>query len=1780
MTETPFVDSGFAVPVFSPGDDLIACLNKAMAFLTVVAFSRFLTTNNQLRTFSNPRNQCLYQMQGYVQLSAERQGQNYSGTTYKNNATSSKGNTTTGQARVVKCYSCQVKDIWLGNALSLSDQGMLHGIKRKQSVKLRQSSLQCCFLQTEDLDTYDSDCDGLSNAQAVLMANISNYGSNVISKAQQDSMILSVIEQMSEQMINHVNNWEKANKEQNIESITAELERYKERLNRLTKDFGKHFTPQQELSAEQAFWLRISNPSIEPSFTPPVIVDVPSELPKVSLVNTSLKKLKFHLTQFDSVVKKRTTPSALEEAWLQDKDTTICKLKDTIKSLEKNTKEKNVHHEKCDLEPINEEIENSVATLLSENEQLWNEINHVKQVFKDQFDSIKQIRVRHKEQEIIVENASQIPSATTIAPSMFKLDLVPLPPRLLQNREAHIDYIKHTQENANILQEIVKLAKAKQPLDSELDFACKYATRIQELLVYVQDTCPNAITPSSKKIAVTPINNVKKIRFVEPITSLSKTQQVESSKTSYSNTHVLSSTGVKCSTSNCGSKPLGNKKNDRISQTPNRNKKNNVEAQPRKVNTLNCVAKPVCDVDVKHSLSNANYEILCASCNKSMFDAVHDKCLLDFGSNAIDIPSSSSLVMIGCPNFTLVSGLQMFETHDRESLSAHELYLEVAFRKNTCFIRNLEGIDLLSGSRDINLYTISLDDMLRSSSICLLFKASKTKSWLWHRRLSHLNFGTLNKLAKDGLARGIPRLKFQKDHLCSACSLGKSKKSSHQPKAEDTNQEKLYLLHMDLFLKTKDEAPAAIIKCIKNIQVRLKATIRNVRTDNGTEFVNQTLREWYENVGITHQTSVARTPQQNGAEAINTACYTQNRSLIRLRYNKTPYKFMQDKKPGLSFFHVFGSLCYPTNNHDDLGKFNAKADIGIFIGYTPAKKAFRIYNRRTQIITETIHVTFDELTAMAFKQFSSGSGLHYMTPATSSTRLVSNPISQLPCIPPIRDEWDCLFQPMFDEYFNPSPIAISPVQEATTLRAKVLAESPVSISIDQDALSTKSPKTPTFHDDPLNESPNEDSTSHGSSSNVRQIHTPLEHIGRWTKDHPIANVIDDPSRSVSTRKQLHTDAMWCYFDAFLTSVEPKNFKQAMTEPSWIDAMQEEIHEFERLEVWELVPCPDNVFLIKLKWIYKVKTDESGGVLKNKARLVAQGFRQEEGIDFEESFAPVARIEAIRIFVANAAHKNMTIYQMDVKMAFLNGELKEEVYVSQPEGFVDQDNPLHVYKLKKALYSLKQAPHAWYDMLSSFLFSQQFSKGAVDPTLFTWHAGNDILLVQIYVDDIIFTSTNTSMCDEFANQMTTKFKMSVIRQMSIFLGLQISQSPRGIFINQAKYASEIVKKYGLNTTDSVDAPMIETMKLDKDLQGKPVDATLYRGMIGSLMYLTASRPDLNYDVCLCARYQAKPTEKHLQSVKQIFRYLNGTINMGLWYSKDTDMSLTTYANADHAGCQDTRRSTSGSTQFLGDKLVSWSSKKQKSTAISNYGFQFNKIPLYCDNKSAIDLCCNNVQHSRAKHIDIRYHFIKEQVENGIVELYFVRTEYQLADIFTKPLPRERFNFLIDKLGMKSMSSETLKRLAKIISITKEQHQALDDAIVLREQRLRIGNSFLISGSVPAIYMHEFWATVSYHKHNIKFKMNKNNYSFDLETFRDMLQICPNLPGQKFKDPPFEEEILAFIRELGYPRDIKSLSDVKVDTLYQPWRTFGTIINKCLSGKATGLDQLRLSQAQII
>ncbi|PWA93819.1 Integrase, catalytic region, Zinc finger, CCHC-type, Peptidase aspartic, catalytic [Artemisia annua] len=1193
--------------------------------------------------------------------------------------------------------------------------------------------------------------------------------------------------------------------------------------------------------------------------------------------------------------------------------------------------------------------------------------------------------------------------------------------------------------------------------------------------------------------------------------------------------------------------------------------------------------------------------------------------------------------------------------------------LEVAFRKHTCFVRRLDGVDLLKGRRGSNLYTISIEDMMQSSPICLLSKASKNKSWLWHRRLNHLNFGTINELTRKDLQETFSQTQNYQHHY------GSSSYPSHGPLWSNEKNifgKRYVLVIVDdysrftwvKFHRSKDETPEIIIKLIKQLQVGLNKTVRFVRTYNGTEFVNQQLTQFYEELGISHQRSIPRTPQQNGVverqnrtlveaaltmlifskapmflwgEAIATACYTQNRSLIHPLHSKTSYELVHERKPDLSFLRVFSALCYPTNDSEDLGKLKAKADIGIFVGYAPNKKGYRIYNKRTRQIMETIHVTFDELTEQTVPEYSSsGPASNLWTPGPISSGLVHSSTTDAPSVPPTSEDLKKLFDPThtnhtdqsssihqeeasdnsfevnpfaqppdepFVNIFAPEPSTVvtssesyntatsvpshqlhehirkwtndhpidniigNPSRPVSTRRqlatdalwcfvssilSKVepkdykdaltktscftaiqdeihefdrldvwelvpppdcamiialkwifkvkldeygevlknkarlvdkgyrqeegidLEESfapvarieairiflanaasqnmivyllcyPINDSEDLGKLKAKAdigiflteqtvpeysssgpasnlwtpgpissglvhsstadaPSVPPTSEDlkklfdpmydeyfepqqriepeqqvigpdaaandvpqptngpsisislmnPFAQPPDEPfvnifapepSTVANSSENYNTAtsvpsHQLHEHIRKWTNDHPIDNIIGNPSRPVSTRRQLATDALWCFVSSILSKVEPKDYKDALTKTSWFTAMQDEIHEFDRLDVWELVPPPDCAMIIALKWILKVKLDEYGEVLKNKARLVAKGYRQEEGIDFEESFAPVARIEAIRIFLANAASQNMIVYQMDVKTAFLNGQLKEVVYVSQPEGFVDPERPNHVYRLKKALYGLKQAPRAWYDTLSKFLLANQFTKGVVDPTLFTRKLGKHRLHVQIYVDDIIFASADLLECDRFAQEMSTEFQMSMMGQISFFLGLQISQNPHGIFINQS------------------------------------------------------NRLDLLFAVCMCARYQSKPTKRHLKqskessgTFKEQFTWAFGILKILQWLSLPTLMLI------------------------MRDVKI------------------LVEVPMYCDNKSAIALCCNNVQHSRSKHIDIRHHFIIEQVEKGIVELYFVRTEFQLADIFTKALPRERFQFILPRLGMKSITPESLKSL---------------------------------------------------------------------------------------------------------------------------------------------------------
>ncbi|GJU82541.1 retrovirus-related pol polyprotein from transposon TNT 1-94 [Tanacetum coccineum] len=622
-----------------------------------------------------------------------------------------------------------------------------------------------------------------------------------------------------------------------------------------------------------------------------------------------------------------------------------------------------------------------------------------------------------------------------------------------------------------------------------------------------------------------------------------------------------------------------------------------------------------------------------------------------------------------------------------------------------------------------------------------------------------------------------------------------------------------------------------------------------------------------------------------------------------------------------------------------------------------------------------------------------------------------------------------------------------------------------------------------------------------------------------------------------TRQRLQTDSEVCMYALTVSTIKPKNIKEAMADHSWIESMQDELNQFERLQVWELVPRPEGKNIIALKWLWKNKCDAENIVFQNKTRLVAKGYKQEEVIDFEESFAPVARLEPVRMFIAYDAHKNITIFQMDVKMAFLNGLLKKEVYASQLEGFIDPEFPDQIYRLKKALYGLKQAPRAWYDKLSSFLIEHGFTKG----------------------------------------------------ELKFFLGLQVHQSPCGIFISQSQYAIELLKKHGLDECVSMSTPMA-TERLDADLQGTPTDQTTYHRMIGGLMYLTASRPDIAFATF------------------------------------DSRFELIAYSDADHARCKDDCKSISGGLQFLGGKLVSWSSKKQDCTAMStaeaeyvslsaccaqviwmrtqllDYGYKYNRISMYCNSKSVITISCNPVQHSKTKHIDIRYHFIKEHVEKGTVEIYFVRTEYQLADLFTKALPKERFEYLVHRIVIIMAQQQHAvdvhpdelcppnKRYDLMDANKKvdlEQVQCPPESKILtniiKNHPLRF--SIAASSSVPWIYMAQFWHTLKEDgsKYRLRFMLDKKELTLTLDDFRTIFhlpQVTANNHNSFVPPPSFSEMVPFYKQVLGFTMELKTPSSFKTTGLLQPWQTLCKIFSKCLTTRVTGWDQPPLQIMQML
>ncbi|GJS89091.1 putative ribonuclease H-like domain-containing protein [Tanacetum coccineum] len=784
---------------------------------------------------------------------------------------------------------------------------------------------------------------------------------------------------------------------------------------------------------------------------------------------------------------------------------------------------------------------------------------------------------------------------------------------------------------------------------------------------------------------------------------------------------------------------------------------------------------------------------------------------------------------------------------------------------------------LLKVPRKDNMYSVDLKNVVPQGGLtCLFAKATPDESNLWHMRLGHVNFKTMNKLVKGNLVRVLPSKLFEITQTCVACQKGKQHRASCKTKTVSSISQPLQMLHIDLFgptfikslmkkmyclvvtydfsrfswvffLATKDETSKILKTFITSIENLIDLRVKVIRCDNGTEFKNRVMNQFCKMNGIKRKFSVARTPQQNGvakrknktlieaartmladsklpttfwAEAVNTACYVQNRVLVIKPHNKTPYELFLGRKPALSFMRPFGCPVTILNTIDHLGKFDGKADEGFFVGNSTNSNAFRVFNSRTRIVEENLHVQFRENTPIlqevqkhVMMQRSPDAGFK---PSGEEEKKDAedqgNKDSEVPSTeePRINQE--------NDDNIN-STNNINTVSDGNCTNNVNVVSSTVNAAVTE--VNDVDPKTSIELPNDLNMpelediiySDDDEDVGAEADMNTLDARMPVSPIPtiRIHKDHPVEQIIRDLNSTPQTRRMTKNLKEHGLFSLVLQRTNHKDFQNCL----FACLLSQE----EPKKVWTLVDLPNGKMAIGTKWVYKNKKDERGIVIKNKARLVAQGYTQEEGIDYNE--------------------------------------IKEELYVCQPPGFKDPDFPNRVYKVEKAIYGLHQAPRA------------------------------------LYIDDIIFGSTKKSLCTEFEKMTHKKFQISSMGELTFFLGLQVKQKDDGIFISHDKYVTEILKKFGFTDVKTASTPMETHKPLLKDADGKDVDEHLYRTMIGSLMYLTSSRPDIMFVVCDCARYQVNPKVSHLHAVKRIFRYLKGQPKLGLWYPKDALFDLVAY-----------------------------------------------------------------------------------------------------------------------------------------------------------------------------------------------------------------------------------------------------------------------------------------------
>ncbi|KAL4573020.1 hypothetical protein LXL04_019813 [Taraxacum kok-saghyz] len=967
----------------------------------------------------------------------------------------------------------------------------------------------------------------------------------------------------------------------------------------------------------------------------------------------------------------------------------------------------------------------------------------------------------------------------------------------------------------------------------------------------------------------------------------------------------------------------------------------------------------------------------------------------------------------------------------------------VEFWPKSCSIKTFQGQTLLRGDKKDGLYRFP------HSSLRQVFHTSRISLHGWHKRLAHPHETILRRLVST-FKLPVSSNKFP--NVCDACQLGKSHRIhlpiSHVisskpfeliysdvwgPAPEfSLNGNRYFVLFMDdcskfvwvYFLSHKSQVYQTFLEFRTMVKTQFSCDIKSMQTDWGGEYRN--ISTFLKTQGILHRVSCPHTHEQNGAierrnrvivekgltllaqsalpqifweHAFKTATYLHNRTITPLLQYESPYQKLYNKIPDYDFLKTFGCLCYPYLRPYNSHKIDFRSKPCIFLGYSASHKGYICFHQPTTKIYISRHVVFDENT------------FPYTHPSSPDTSSTSQPCDDLPQVvanisPPFPTE------------------SVTPITPLTPT------------SLDGPNVDSNYPPQITPPNSPIQSPPS------ASPPPTNQNPTPSPTI---PMDPPtsIFRLSDTTQHPMVTRARTNSLKPKAFIAATSLPVntEPVTFAQANKQQCWQEAMRAEYDALLKNNTWSLVPCPTNSNIVGCKWVYRLKKRSDGTIDRHKARLVAQGFSQEAGIDYFDTFSPVIKPTTIRLVLSIALSKGWRIRQLDINNAFLNGDLSEEVYMKQPKGFEDPAQPNHVCKLHKALYGLKQAPRAWFTKLKTYLVANGFRACQSDTSLFVHVTAKSTIYVLVYVDDLIVTGTDDSILSQFIQKLHTMFSLRDMGDLHYFLGLQIQKTKAGLTLSQESYVTDILNRSNMSLSSPMATPSDPYSRLVKD--GDPfADPKLYRQVVGSLQYATITRPDIAYSVNRVCQYMHSPTNRHWQAVKRILRYLNGTKNYCLHFKPTHATGLHAFSDSGWNSDLDDSRSQYGYAIFHGSNLISWTSRKQKVVARSSTEAEYRSLAyttaellwleqliadlqapisapplLLCDNVGAIFMSKNPVIRTRSKHIALDFHFIREQVESGKLKISHVSSVDQVADIFTKALGKDRVNFLRPKLQVR-------------------------------------------------------------------------------------------------------------------------------------------------------------------